>query len=74
MGIKYTDPPTDTVATNTDPTDTVATNTDPDDTTAAVTAMSDYDECTWKELYHSDANQQPGDDSGDEILEAETYP
>lgn len=64
MGIKYTDPPTDTVATNTTPADTVATVTDQDS----------YDQCTWKELYHSDANQQPGDDSGDEILEAETYP
>lgn len=73
MGIVYTqettwtdETPTVVVWTDEDPTIIVWTDEDP-------TAVSWFDECRWKSFEYSDADQQFGDDSGDEVLEKETY-
>jgi len=38
------------------------------------TALPVFDECQWKEMTFTDSGQVAGDDTGDEILEKETYP
>ena len=72
--IKYLDPPTDTVQVVTDGNDTIQNVTAKADTVQNVIDAGNYDECQWKELTSDDAGQQFGDDTGDEILEKNTYP